>query len=173
MTVLAFREKHDGDLAAPADQRDAVRLWLRLLSCTMVIEKRVRRGLADQFQTTLPRFDILAALDRAAASNSAGLSMSALSAALKVSNGNVTGLVQTLLKDGDVAMGTAPGDRRTALVEITPQGRHRFAEMAAQHHRWIADVMAGLGAAEVTALHELLGRLKASITAAPDMKGDL
>lgn len=173
MTVLAFREKHDGDLAAPAGQRDAVRLWLRLLSCTMVIEKRVRRGLAGQFQSTLPRFDILAALDRAAGSAAGGLSMSALSAALKVSNGNVTGLVQTLLKDGDVAMGTAPGDRRTALVAITPQGRRRFADMAAQHHQWIADVMAGLSAADVAALHELLGRLQASITAAPEMTGDI
>jgi DNA-binding MarR family transcriptional regulator len=173
VSVLAFREKHDGDLVAPPDQREAVRLWLRLLSCTMVIEKRVRRGLAEQFRTTLPRFDILAALDRAAGSEAGGLSMSGLSAALKVSNGNITGLVQTLLKDGDVAMGTAPGDRRTALVEITPQGRRRFAEMAAAHHQWIADVMAGLGAAETQALHALLGRLQASITAAPDIKGDL
>lgn len=173
MKPAEFREKHDGDLAAPPDQRDAVRLWLRLLSCTMVIEKRVRRGLADQFSTTLPRFDILAALDRAEGSESGGLSMTDLGRALKVSNGNITGLVQTLLRDGDVAMGTAAGDRRTALVAITPQGQARFREMAAAHHQWIADIMAGLGPAETRALHGLLGQLKASITAAPDIKGDL
>lgn len=77
-TVVHLREKHDGELGGNSSSRDAVRLWLRLLSCTMVIEKRVKRDFADQFQTTLPRFDILAALDRA----DGGLSMGALGRAL-------------------------------------------------------------------------------------------
>ncbi|WP_439532178.1 MarR family winged helix-turn-helix transcriptional regulator [Polymorphobacter sp.] len=162
--VALLREKHDGVLGDADDemQRDAVRLWLRLLSCTMVIEKHIKRGLAEQFQTTLPRFDILAALDRA----EAGLSMSALGRALLVSNGNITGLVQTLVRDGDVTMASAPGDRRTAIVTITDEGRTRFKAMATAHHDWVADMFSGLSDAERLALMGQLGRLKSSIAAA-------
>ena len=89
--VLAIREKHDGALA----DRSSVRLWLRLLSCTMAIEKDVQRRFAAR-GATLARFDVLAALDR----HRQGMTMGALSRALLVSNGNVTQLVQKLAKDG-------------------------------------------------------------------------
>lgn len=164
-TVTQLREKHDGDpggdFGGDAAARASVRLWLRLLSCTMVVEKRVRRGLAEH-ATTLPRFDILAALDRA----ETGLSMGALGRALLVSNGNITGLVQTLVRDGDVAMATAPGDRRTFIVTLTDAGRARFKAMAAAHHGWIEAMFAGLSAAEKAQMMALLGRLKGSIAAA-------
>ena len=166
--MTALREKHDGQLGGTASQREAVRLWLRLLSCTMVIEKRVKRGLAEQFQTTLPRFDILAALDRA----DDGLSMGALGRALLVSNGNITGLVQTLVRDGDVALATAPGDRRTAVVTLTDAGRARFRLMAVSHHNWIESMFAGVSPAESAALLGLLATLKASIAAAPGLESD-
>jgi DNA-binding MarR family transcriptional regulator len=162
-SVARLREKHDGILGDVGDemQRDAVRLWLRLLSCTMVIEKRIKRGLAEQFNTTLPRFDILAALDR-----SEGLSMGALGRALLVSNGNITGLVQTLVRDGDVTIAAAPGDRRTAIVSITPEGRARFKAMAAAHHDWVAEMFEGLTVEEREALMSQLDRLKRSIALA-------
>ena len=160
--VVQLREKHDGQLGGSASTRDALRLWLRLLSCTMVIEKRVKRGLADQFKTTLPRFDILAALDRA----EAGLSMGALGRALLVSNGNITGLVQTLVRDGDVAISTAVGDRRAAVVTLTDAGRAQFQAMAATHHDWIAAAFGGLSKAEIEQMLALLDRLKTSIAAA-------
>jgi DNA-binding MarR family transcriptional regulator len=162
--VARLREKHDGHLGQAEDdsQRDAVRLWLRMLSCTMVIEKRIKRGLVEQFNTTLPRFDVLAALDRA----EAGLSMSALGRALLVSNGNITGLVQTLVRDGDVTIAAAPGDRRTAIVSITPEGRTRFRAMAAAHHDWIADMFEGLTPSERDALMGQLDHLKRSIALA-------
>ena len=163
-SVARLREKHDGILGDLEDemQRDAVRLWLRLLSCTMVIEKRIKRGLVEQFNTTLPRFDILAALDRA----EDGLSMGALGRALLVSNGNITGLVQTLARDGDVTMASAPGDRRTAIVSITEEGRARFKTMATAHHDWIADMFQSLSADERDALMTQLDRLKRSIALA-------
>ncbi len=165
-----LREKHDGVLgdANDAMQRDAVRLWLRLLSCTMVIEKHIKRGLADQFQTTLPRFDVLAALDRSAS----GLSMSALGRALLVSNGNITGLVQTLVRDGDVTMASAPGDRRTAIVSITEGGRARFKAMATAHHDWVAEMFSGLSDAERTQLMGQLDKLKTSIATAVGGDGE-
>lgn len=160
--AVQLREKHDGELGGDAGSREAVRLWLRLLSCTMVIEKRIKRGLAEQFQTTLPRFDIMAALDRA----DGGLSMGALGRALLVSNGNITGLVQTLLRDGDVELAAAPGDRRTAVVTLTDAGRARFRVMAAAHHGWIEAMFAGLPPEDCARMLGLLGTLKTSIAAA-------
>jgi len=160
--VAQLREKHDGELGGAASSRDAVRLWLRLLSCTMVIEKRIKRGLADQFSTTLPRFDILAALDRA----EAGLTMGALGRALLVSNGNITGLIQTLIRNGDVEMAIAPGDRRTAIVTLTEAGRTRFNAMAKAHHGWIEAMFAGMSPAETAQMLALLDTLKTSIAVA-------
>ena len=166
--VIGLREKHDGELGGDASGHEAVRLWLRLLSCTMVIEKRIKRGLTEQFQTTLPRFDILAALVRA----EDGLSMGALGRALLVSNGNITGLVQTLIRDGDVELASAPGDRRTAIVTLTQAGRARFLAMAATHHGWIESMFAGVSPKEKAQLLGLLGTLKASIAAAPGLETD-
>jgi DNA-binding MarR family transcriptional regulator len=158
----ALREKHDG---APGDQL-GIRLWLRLLSCTMVIEKRLQRRLAEQFSTTLPRFDILAALDR----NPGGMMMSELSRALLVSNGNVTALIKTLVRDGYVAIAPSPSDRRASIVDITDTGRAHFAELAAAHHGWLEAMLEGVGRQEREALFDLLGELKASIAA--DGSGD-
>lgn len=155
----AMREKHGGDLAA----NQSVRVWLRLLSCAMVIEKRLRRGFADHFETTLPRFDVLAALD----AHAEGLQLSALSQRLLVSNGNVTGLVQQLRADGLVETAPVAHDRRASTVSLTPQGRAVFADMAAAHHAWIDRMLGDLAPAEHGALHDLLGRLKLSLSRHP------
>ena len=136
--MSALREKHDGAL----DPRANVRLWLRLLSCAMTIEKRLKRRLGDRFATTLPRFDVLAALDR----HPDGMTMGALSRALLVSNGNVTAVVQTLVRDGQAALRASPADRRASIVALTPAGRSAFIAMAAAHHDWIDDWLAGLDA---------------------------
>ena len=154
MTVL-LREKHDGQL----DARASVRLWLRLLSCTMVVEKRVKRRLSDRFGTTLARFDILAALDR----TPGGLTMGQLSRALLVSNGNVTALVQALTKDELVALVPSPSDRRASIVSLTPAGRAHFADLSRAHHDWIEAMFAGLSTPQRDTLFDLLGALKLSI----------
>jgi DNA-binding MarR family transcriptional regulator len=154
-TGLAMREKHDGALA----EASSIKLWLRLLSCTMVIEKRIKRRLADRFDATLPRFDVLAALTR----HPEGMTMGALSRSLLVSNGNVTALVQTLLRAGLILIAPAPADRRASVVRLTPAGDAYFAELADAHHGWIEAMLAGLGRADRDALYDLLGALKRSI----------
>ena len=152
--ALAIREKHDGALA----DRSSVRLWLRLLSCTMAIEKDVQRRFAAH-GATLARFDVLAALDR----NRQGMTMGALSRALLVSNGNVTQLVQKLARDGLVRMATSPADRRASIVRLTPRGRAEFAGLAATHHDWIDALVAGMDAGSRENLYQSLGDLKRSI----------
>ena len=160
--MTGLREKHDGAVSGTLDNdrgRANVRLWLRLLSCAMVVEKRLKRRFADQFKTTLPRFDVLAALDR----HPDGMTMGALSKSLLVSNGNVTALVQILVRDGLVTLVALPGDRRTTIVALTPAGRTRFATLAAAHHDWIDKWLGGLDGHERTSLYGLLGKLKDSI----------
>lgn len=152
--ALAIREKHDGAFA----DRSSVRLWLRLLSCAMAIEKDVQRRFAAR-GATLARFDVLAALDR----NPGGMTMGALSRALLVSNGNVTQLVQKLAKDGLVRMAPSPADRRASIVRLTGSGRSEFALLASAHHDWIDTLLADMDAGARETLYQALGTLKRAI----------
>jgi DNA-binding MarR family transcriptional regulator len=152
--ALAIREKHDGALA----DRSSVRLWLRLLSCTMAIEKDVQRRFAAR-GATLARFDVLAALDR----HPQGMNMGALSRALLVSNGNVTQLVQKLAKDALVRIAPSPADRRASIVRMTARGRAEFDGLAAAHHDWIDALVAGMDGEAREILYHALGDLKRSI----------
>ena len=77
----------------PEDHRDELRLWLRLLTCTTLIEGEVRKRLRARFDVTLPRFDLMAQLDKAPE----GLTLSDLSKRMMVSNGNLTALVERLV----------------------------------------------------------------------------
>ncbi len=148
----------DREAAVSDGVRLPLRTWLRLLTCVNMIEGAVRARLHGQFATTLPRFDVLAALDGAGGE----LPMGALSARLMVTSGNVTGLVKGMEKDGLVVRRPHPADRRSTLIGMTEAGRALFARMAPAHARWIEETMAGLDRAEAAQLWQALGRLKAS-----------
>jgi len=139
--------------------KQSLRLWLRLLSCSMTIEKRARRMLIDRFETTLPRFDVLAALDR----SSHGLTMGELSERLLVSNGNVTIIVSRLADDGLITRTAEKDDRRVMRVKLTAKGRRDFRTMAAEHEKWIERLMADLSDIETQQLLNGLNRVRASI----------
>jgi DNA-binding MarR family transcriptional regulator len=124
----------------------------------MAIEKNVQRRFAAR-GATLPRFDVLAALDR----HPEGLTMTALSGALLVSNGNATQLVQKLARDGLVRMRTAPGDRRSSIVRLTREGRIEFDRLAAAHHDWIDALLADMDGGARETLYHALGDLKRAI----------
>ncbi|BCI71768.1 MarR family transcriptional regulator [Sphingomonas paucimobilis] len=151
------REKHDGELGGRLD----IRVLLRLLSCSMTIEKRLRRRFVEQFDTTLPRFDVLATLER----HRGGITMSALSQSLLVSNGNVTAVVRQLEADGLLVSRPAPDDRRRSIVALTERGRSHFQELAAAHHGWIATMFAAMPDDKLAALYDLLAALKTSLGA--------
>ena len=158
------------DDALPIDRESAVarhdklelRVWLRLLTCANLIERRVRAGLREAFDVTLPRFDVLAQLDRAPD----GITMGELSDRLMVSNGNVTGLVDRLVDEGLVTRGPSPQDRRQSRVKLAPAGKRSFDAMTPQHERWVDDLFAGLSRPEMAQLLDLLAKLKLSATAA-------
>jgi DNA-binding MarR family transcriptional regulator len=153
-------EPQDDDYETAAERHQpALRLWLRLLTCTTMIEGEVRARLRATFDVTLPRFDLMAALDR----EPAGLTMGELSRRLMVSNGNVTGVTDRLVVEGLVSRHVDPKDRRSAVVRLTPDGRAAFRTMASAHEDWITDLFDGLTQDDVAQLMDLLARTKRSI----------
>ena len=142
--------------------KSELRLWLRLLTCTNLIEAELRRRLRVAFNTTLPRFDLLAALDRAPE----GLTLGEVSGRMMVSNGNVTGLAARLEAEGLVERRAEPHDKRVVRLILTAAGSAAFAEQSAAHAGWLAEIFADLPANERDALHRLLGRTKSALVGA-------
>jgi DNA-binding MarR family transcriptional regulator len=139
---------------APAS-KERLRLWLRLLKTTRGIETKLRENLRAEFASTLPRFDVLAALSR----YETGLKMSQLSGVLRVSNGNVTGIVDRLVQDGLVIRVPVQGDRRAWLVRLTTKGRQEFQQQATAHEAWIDDMLSAFSTQEATQIGERLDTL--------------
>ncbi|HWA38520.1 MAG TPA: MarR family transcriptional regulator [Burkholderiales bacterium] len=153
MTALADRET----IARSGDHR-ALRIWLRLLTCTQLVEREVRARLRSRFNTTLPRFDLMAQLER----HPEGLKMNALSRLLMVTGGNVTAIVDQLEGEGLVERLDHAEDRRAFRIRLTRAGQRAFAEMAREHEAWVVDLFAGLTRKEHDELLKLLAKLKTS-----------
>jgi DNA-binding MarR family transcriptional regulator len=142
----------------PDDHGNELRLWLRLLTCTTLIEGEVRARLRERFDVTLPRFDLMAQLDK----SPEGMTLSDVSKRMMVSNGNVTGLVERLVESGHLDRRTSNTDRRVQVIRLTKTGRAEFRKMAAEHETWIADMFSDLTPKDVRELMRLLAKTKAS-----------
>ena len=153
----------DMEARAHSEHPEALRLWLRLLTCTQIVEKEVRSRLRDKFDTTLPRFDLMAQLERAPE----GLKMSELSQRMMVTGGNVTGITDGLEKEGLVVREVDPADRRVFRVKLTPEGQRQFQRMAAEHEQWVVDLFGGLTQKQKKQLFDLLGELKSHVANSP------
>ena len=146
----------DMEMSTGADSHMGLRLWLRLLTTTNLVQAELRRRLRAEFDTTLPRFDLMAQLER----HPEGLRMTELSRRLMVTGGNVTGITDQLEKEGLVVRDVAPDDRRAFTVSLTPEGRALFDRMAAAHEQWVVELFGGLSLDEKSKMHERLGKLK-------------
>jgi DNA-binding MarR family transcriptional regulator len=146
----------DQESRARDDDHQALRLWLRLLSCTNRIEAPLRSRLRDRFAGSLPRFDLMAQLHR----HPQGLKMRELSERLMVTGGNVTGLTNRLVAEGLVERRDDAQDGRATSVRLTREGQRQFRAMASEHEGWVVELMAGLPPAQQALLFDLLGRLK-------------
>ena len=139
-----------------AEHHQALKLWLRMLSCTVRVEDEIRSRLRTSFGITLPRFDLMAQLER----HPEGLRMGELSKRMMVTGGNVTGIVDQLEREQLVARVADPLDKRASMVMLTPAGRSAFAEMAAVHEGWVAELFADIPAADKNKLISLLDTMK-------------
>lgn len=144
-------------MAAP-HSKQSLRVWLRMLGATTIIEKTIRNHLKAKFDSTLPRFDVMSVLDR----QDGAMTMSELSDRLLVSNGNVTGLVSRLVDDGLILRAVDPDDRRTQRVELTEAGRTQFRAMAVDHEKLVDSLFDSVSDADM----EMLLALTASLNTA-------
>jgi len=142
----------------------ALKVWLRLLSCTTRVEAIIRTRLRREFATTLPRFDLLAQLER----QPDGLTMGELSQQLMVTGANVTGLTDQLEAEGLVTRVVHPNDRRSFAVRLTPAGRRQFRRMASIHEQWIVELFAGWHGRKQAQMYALLAELKSHLDGVPD-----
>ena len=141
--------------ARPGDAPD-LRLWLRMLTCSTLVENRMRGLMRARFGTTLPRFDLMAQL----AHVPGGMKMSDLSRSMMVTNGNITGIADQLERDGLIERAKVDADRRSCLVRLTPKGRQHFRRMSSAYQGWLVDLFEELPGLRREQLHELLGELK-------------
>ena len=132
------------DAIHTAEAKARLRLWLKVLKSYRIIEAQLREKLREEFATTLPRFDVMAALYR----HADGLKMSGLSGVMRVSNGNVTGIVDRLVSEGMIMRTPVEGDRRAMMVRLTQKGRQSFETMALEHEGWVAEMMGDISIAE-------------------------
>ena len=146
------------------DDHQAIRLWLRLLTCTNLIERHLRNRLRSEFDITLPRFDLMAQLAR----EPQGLTMGDLSQRMMVSGGNVSGIATQLEKEGLSSREPVPSNRRAFCVTLTAAGNERFAEMATAHEGWIVGCLGELSDAEYEQIMAMLKDIKACVSAIKD-----
>lgn len=152
----AIEDTPDLETLTGPEDHDDLRLWLRLLTCCNLIEGDIRGRLRTEYETTLPRFDLMAQLQRAPE----GMKMSELSRHMMVTNGNITGITDQLEKEGMVQRNKVLTDRRSSLIKLTPKGKRAFKHMANSHEQWIQDLFAGLSDKSRKNLFEALGELK-------------
>ncbi|AJC15049.1 MULTISPECIES: MarR family winged helix-turn-helix transcriptional regulator [Pandoraea] len=157
---LADSDSLDLETRAHDREHDALRLWLRLLTCANLIETDIRSRLRQEFDCTLPRFDLLAQLDR----HPEGLKMGELSKRMMVTGGNVTGITDQLEKEGWVTRETVVNDRRAFLIKLTARGKKAFSNMARAHEQWIEQRLGALPEDQRQQLYLLLGDLKSVIS---------
>ena len=137
-------------------KKRALRVWLGLLTSSQLIEKRLRERFRTEFNTTLPRFDVMAALAR----EPKGQTMGDISRWLLVSSGNITGIVSRLVSDGLVVRSLSVDDRRTHLVRLSDKGREEFERLSSTHEQWIKELLCGITRQEMATLDELLKKVK-------------
>jgi DNA-binding MarR family transcriptional regulator len=155
----------DHEFRAHADQHASLRLWLRLLSCTTRVEDKIRQKLRESFDITLPRFDLMAQLER----HPDGLSMGELSRRMMVTGGNITTIVDQLEKEKLVLREVGANDRRSFTVKLTQAGKDAFTVMAIAHEAWVADMFEGLSVDQQSQLHTLLGAMKKNLQKQEEM----
>jgi DNA-binding MarR family transcriptional regulator len=155
----------DHEFRAHADQHASLRLWLRLLSCTTRVEDKIRQKLRESFDITLPRFDLMAQLER----HPDGLSMGELSRRMMVTGGNITTIVDQLEKEKLVIRVVGVNDRRSFTVKLTKAGKDAFTDMAIAHEAWVADLFEGLSVSQQTELYTLLGAMKKNLQKQEEM----
>ena len=146
-------------LAKIPHDKEGLRSWLRLISCTQLVEQEMKTMLRDKFDTTLPRFEFMAALDRVPD----GITMGELSRWLMVTKGNITGIAERLSEDGFISREPTPTDRRSFCVTLTTVGRTEYKRMEAEYEALLEEIFADLTLEDTDMFMGLLAKLKEAV----------
>ncbi len=156
MNLKSIDSSADHETRVLESDHHSLKLWLRLLTCSSLIEKKLRDELRLSFDMTLPRFDFLAQLERAPN----GLTMGELSKRMMVSGGNVSGIAAQLVTEGLITRSPVPNNRRTYMVSLTAKGRNKFKSIAEAHEHWVIQILGQLNPGDVKQLMNLLRKVK-------------
>ena len=148
------------------DHHQSLKLWLRMLSCTVRIENEIRTRMRATFDITLPRFDLMAQLER----HPDGLRMGELSKRMMVTGGNITGITDQLEQEKLVVRVPDARDRRVHTVKLTEAGRRAFADMATVHEGWVAELLHPISPDDKGQLITLLSQMKHHLNSPDDKK---
>ena len=150
---------YDLETRSRDDHHQSLKLWLRMLSCTVMVEVEIRSRLRAEFNITLPRFDLMAQLER----HPEGLRMGELSKRMMVTSGNITGITDQLEQEKLVQRVAVANDRRAYTVKLTAAGRRAFKRMATVHEAWITELFSGLQHEQKNTMFELLSQVKSHL----------
>jgi DNA-binding MarR family transcriptional regulator len=156
----------DQEFRLEVNDHFALKIWIGMLTCANLIEADIRSSLRVDFESTLPRFDLLAQLER----EPEGLLMNELSKRLMVTSGNVTALTDQLESEGFIKRIAVPQDRRATKIKLTALGEKKFSQMAVVHEQWVAQMFSALDRVEQEQLHALLAKLKYSLAKSTALK---
>jgi DNA-binding MarR family transcriptional regulator len=151
---------YDLETRSREDHHQSLKLWLRMLSCTVMVEAEIRSRLRTEFDITLPRFDLMAQLER----HPDGMRMGELSKRMMVTGGNITGITNQLEQEKLVVRVAVANDGRAYKVKLTAAGRRAFKRMANVHEAWIAELFSGLQHEQKNAMFELLSQVKSHLS---------
>lgn len=158
--VAANLDTMDLETRLTEEHHQSLRLWLRMLSTTAMMENEIRNRLRTEFDTTLPRFDLMAQLER----HPEGLRMGELSKRMMVTGGNITGITDQLEQENLVVRVADSKDRRAYSVKLTNAGRKTFEQMASVHEAWVAELLAGLNPTQKNQMISLLSVMKSHLS---------
>jgi DNA-binding MarR family transcriptional regulator len=158
--VMALTGPHDVWRESAEGTRNAeTQVWHALLAIHGSVFSRLSRALSREFGITLAKYDVLAQLYRVPE----GLTQSDLSRQLKVTGGNVTGLVRRLISDGLISRETSASDRRAFVVQLTGKGRSVYLSARERHDALLAGFFDAVAPDRLTEIRTMLDQLSQAL----------
>jgi DNA-binding MarR family transcriptional regulator len=132
---------------------------VRLLKVHALLLRELRRRMPEEL--TLPQFDVLAQLQR----RPQGMTPGELTRELLVTGGNVTVIVDRLVRLGLAERRPVPHDRRAVLVRLTRPGQSLMRRAIPRHRREVGALLGSVPPADLAQLRDLLGSLSQGLEA--------
>ena len=139
---------------------DGLKLCIELIRCSSQLDRIIDRNLRSKFGQSISRFDLLAQLQRVGES---GLSIGELGKRLISAKGNITGLINRMIKDELLLKTAKIGDRRSFNIKASAKGSQLFKQMADSHAQWVYELFADIDLESMNNMTYLLGDIRGAL----------